>query len=177
MKTQKFNGRALSLAVASILAVGVGAFSVNSYAATATSTLAVTATVAASCTMTGGTLPFGSFNVMGAAVDAQTTFTATCTAATPYVIGLNAGSGVGATTIDRKMTRTAGGTETLNYSLFSDTTRLANWGNGTTVAAGELAGTGSGVAQTITVYGRIPAGQTSVPAASYADTITATVNY
>ncbi|MFA6072408.1 MAG: hypothetical protein WC810_27920, partial [Janthinobacterium sp.] len=63
MKTLKLNSRVLSMAVASILAVGVGAFSVNSYADTATSNLTVTASIAANCTISAGTgtLAFGAY--------------------------------------------------------------------------------------------------------------------
>jgi spore coat protein U-like protein len=174
MKTQKFNGRALSLAVASILAVGVGAFSGSSYAAT-TANLTVTATITKSCAITGGTLAFGSFDVLAGVKNGTGVINATCTNDTPYVIGMSVGAGVGATETVRKMTGAGG---TLNYTLSPDVNQSVNWGAGATVELGGVAGLGNGVAQEITVFGQIPAGQTSAKAGTdYTDTVVATINF
>jgi spore coat protein U-like protein len=40
-----------------------------------------------------------------------------------------------------------------------------------------VAGTGTGVVHSLTVYGQIPAGQSVTTTGSYTDTITATVTY
>lgn len=48
-----------------------------------------------------------------------------------------------------------------------------NWGN---TAGTMVGGTGNGSAQTLTVYGEVPAGQAVTPGA-YVDTITATITY
>ncbi|NOU21643.1 MAG: spore coat protein U domain-containing protein [Methyloglobulus sp.] len=165
------------LALASVLAV-CGVLGVNGYAAVATSSLGVTTQVIGSCSITATPLAFGNINVLpNVNIDNQSTLNATCTNGTPYVIGLNAGVSSGATVTARKMTRLSGGSQTIQYRLFSDSARLVNWGNGATVTNGEKAGTGSGVAQPIIVYGRIPPGQNLAPAAIYNDTITATINY
>lgn len=58
--------------------------------------------------------------------------------------------------------------------FFSNSGRTTNWGN--TVGTDTVAGTGSGVAQTLTVYGQIPASQ-FVRSGSYTDTVVATVTY
>jgi spore coat protein U-like protein len=65
--------------------------------------------------------------------------------------------------------------QNLGYLLFQDNARTLNWGNtpGTDTPA---AVNGNGSAQTMAVYGQIPANQFVTPG-SYADTITATVNY
>jgi spore coat protein U-like protein len=62
----------------------------------------------------------------------------------------------------------------LNYSLHSDAARTVVWGN--TAGTDTVAGTGNGLAQTLTVYGNIPGGQLSAPGA-YTDTVTATLTY
>jgi spore coat protein U-like protein len=91
---------------------------------------------------------------------------------TTYHVQLNQGlHGTGVT--DRKMQRSAG-TEKLNYALYSDATRLANWGETDGVDTVDFAGTGLAVDHT--VYGRIAAQQV-VPAGAYSDTITVTVSY
>lgn len=163
---------ALKSAMIAAVALGGVAFGANSYAAQDTSTFGVTATVEASCTITGTSLGFGTFNVLGADVDAVSALTATCTNDSAYTVGLSAGTGLGATVTDRKMTS---GTDLLDYGLYTDTARTTNWDDigGTTV----VSGTGTGVGQEITVYGRIHTGQTSIPVGSYSDTITATVDF
>jgi spore coat protein U-like protein len=175
MKTNLYK-LSVRLALASVLAVGSSVLGFNSYAAVATSSLSVTTQVVGSCSITATPLAFGSINVLSNAnIDRTSTLNATCTNGTPYVIGLNAG--LNGTVIARKMKRISGGTQTIQYILYSDSARTTNWGNGATVVAGEKSGTGNGVAQPITVYGRIPLGQTTAPAATYNDTITATINY
>jgi spore coat protein U-like protein len=71
---------------------------------------------------------------------------------------------------------TSSGGSTLNYNLFTTGAHAVVWGDGTSSTA-TLGNTGNGAAQTLTIYGRIPAGQTTVPAGSYADTVAVTITY
>jgi spore coat protein U-like protein len=137
---------------------------------TSTTTFTVTATVVANCGISASALSMG--NYAGVILDATSTITVTCTDTTTFNIGLNAGTATGATVTTRKMTGT--GSATLNYSLFRDSGYSQNWG--TTVGTDTLASTGTGVAQSITVYGQIPAGQYVSPG-TYNDTIIATITY
>jgi spore coat protein U-like protein len=128
------------------------------------------ATVAAICFISAPTLAFGAYS--GVLLNGTTTLSATCTSGTPFNIGLNQGVASGATVTTRKM---AGpGSQLLAYSLFRDSARTLNWGN--TVGTDTVAATATGSAQSFTVFGRIPASQTSAPG-SYQDTITATVTF
>ena len=89
----------------------------------------------------------------------------TCNNGAIYTIGLEG---------DNASRTMVSGTDTVNYELFSDSTRTVEWGE---LASGdELGGTGSNAVQTIPVYARVPAGQ-SVPAGSYVDTVTATIEF
>ena len=143
-----------------------------SFAATTTSTFTVQATIIASCTInSASTLNFGSQGVLIANVDNTSTLQVQCTNTTPYNIGLNAGTGTGATVAVRKLTS---GANTINYSLYSDSARSTVWGN--TVGTDTVAATGSGASQSYTVYGRVTAQTTPAPA-TYTDTITVTVTY
>lgn len=144
--------------------------------ATATSTFSVTATVISDCIINSATtLAFPSYDpTSGTDTTGSSTLSITCTSGTGFNLGLNAGTGSGATVATRKMTRTAGGVQTLNYSLYSDPSNTVLWGN--TIGTDTVASTATGLAQNFTVYGKIPASQT-VPAASYLDTITLTVTY
>ena len=139
------------------------------HAATATGSSTISATVQATCLISATSMAFGAY--AGAVLDTTSTISITCTNTTPYNVGLNAGVGTGATVTNRKM---MSGAALLNYALFRDAGRTLNWG--ATVATDTLAGTGTGVLQSLTVYGRVAAGQLGTPGA-YTDTITATVTY
>jgi spore coat protein U-like protein len=152
------------LAGSSMLALGLFALAQPALAATSTTTFAVTATVVATCGVTATPLAFG--NYTGVVDPATSTVSVTCTNTTPYTIGLNAGAATGATVANRSMT---GGAVLLGYGLFSDSGHTANF-------VGTSSITANGSAQSVTVYGQIPAAEFVAPGA-YADTITATVTY
>lgn len=156
-------------AVAAVSAI-VAIASVPAVATTTTASLAISANVLSTCSLTGGSIPFGTYT--SAQLDQSGTMSVLCTNGVPYTVALDAGAGSGATISARKMTGSGGGT--LNYSLYRETGRTSNWGN--TGTSDTVAGTGSGVAQTVTVYGRIPAGQTPL-VGSYTDTVTITLTY
>ena len=141
-------------------------------ALTATTTMNVTATVLSSCSVSATDLAFGNYNpISGSALDGATSISVTCTNGTSYNVGISAGGGAGATIASRKMTN---GANTLNYTLYRDSGRTNVWGD--TVATDTLLGSGSGAAQPIDVYGRIPGGQ-AAPFGGYTDTVTITVTY
>jgi spore coat protein U domain-containing protein, fimbrial subunit CupE1/2/3/6 len=141
-------------------------------AATTTSTFTVSITLAATCTINSASaLNFGNQGILSANVDQTSTIQVTCTNTTPYNIGLDAGTGSGATVATRKMTS---GGATVDYTLYSDSGRATVWGN--TVGTDTLAGTGNGTGQNFTVYGRVPSQTTPAPG-TYTDTVTVTVTY
>jgi len=141
-------------------------------AATATSSFTVSITIAATCTVnSASTLNFGNQGILSTNVDQTSTIQVTCTNTTPYNIGLDAGTGSGATVTTRKLTS---GGATVNYTLYSNSGRTTVWGN--TVGADTVTGTGNGTGQNYTVYGRVPPQTTPAPG-SYSDTITVTVTY
>jgi spore coat protein U-like protein len=136
---------------------------------TATTSFTVTATISNSCTISASNLSFGTYT--GAVLNGTSMITVNCTKNAPYYVGLNAGEATGATVTTRKLTS---GANSLNYALYSNTTRTANWGN--TVGTDTVSGTGSGISQLLNVYGQIPGGQNLIPG-NYSDTITATITY
>src|SRR5262249_38540514 len=143
-----------------------------SNAASVTSTLTVQMTLTASCVInSASTLNFGNHGVLVANVDSTSTLRVQCTNGTPYNIGLNAGTGSGATIAARKMTS---GSSPINYSLYRNNARTNVWGS--TIGTNTVAATGNGAAQSYTVYGRVPPQTTPAPA-TYTDTITVTVTY
>jgi spore coat protein U-like protein len=157
--------------IAATLAAAVMASSAPVLAAsTATGSLINTATVLASCTVVGSTIAFG--NYTSTQVDQTGNLAVLCTNGTSYTIGLDAGAGTGATTSVRKLSGSLGGT--LNYALYRDSGRTNNWGS--TIGTDTQAGTGNGLLQNLTVYGRIASAQTPL-AGVYTDTVTVTLTY
>jgi len=143
-------------------------------AATTTTTFQVTATVNAACSVSATDMVFGVYDPSAAANVNTSTVTVTCTKATAYDIGLNAGIATGATVTTRQM-KHATLADLINYFLYSDSGRTTNWGNTVGVDTVNVA-SATGAAENHTVYGRVPTGQ-YVSAGSYADTITVTVTY
>jgi spore coat protein U-like protein len=143
------------------------------FAATATNTFGVSATVEASCSVSATPLAFGSFSAFAGTQDATSTVSVTCSNTTPYDVGLDAGAGTNATTANRLLTHTDA-KSTLSYELFSDSNREENWGD--VVDTDTVANVGDGTAADHIVYGRI-ANPARAKVGAYTDTITVTVTY
>ena len=142
------------------------------FAGTATTTFTAQLAIAAACTInSASSLNFGTQGVLAANVDQTSTIGVTCTNTTPYTIGLDAGMGSGATVAARKLTS---GGNTVSYTLYADAAHTTVWGN--TPSSDTVAATGSGSAQSFTVYGRVPPQGAPAPG-NYSDTITVTVMY
>lgn len=140
------------------------------FSATTTTSFNVTATVINSCSVAANNLSFGTYDPNTATPkDATTTLTVTCTNGLTYDIGLDGGNSG-----DVNNRYMINGSNELNYTLYRDTARTQNWG--TTIGVDTYSGIGSGSAQTVTVYGRISAGQV-VPFGTYTDTINVTVTF
>lgn len=169
-----FKKNALRLALISVAIIPF--IATPGFAGTATSNMSVTATIAASCTISAATLGFGSYDpiVAHAAtnLDATALITTTCSIGSSPTItldqGLNPATGSTALVPLRQM---ASGVNRLAYSLFSDAARTVTWSS-----IGVATPTPTGAAVTNTVYGRVPSGQNK-PAGSYTDTIVATVTF
>jgi spore coat protein U-like protein len=169
--TSTIRGILLALVVSPI------AFAGTSLAATATSNMAVSATVTNNCTISAGALAFGNYdiaNANGADLDSTATLSVQCTSGASTVItmgqGLHADSG---STDATPLRRLESGTDYLSYGLYRLSDYTAPWSND---AAGGLAYTGTGASTSVTVYGRI-AGSQNVPAGSYTDTVVATITF
>lgn len=118
----------------------------------------------ASCTLAYTNLTFGTYT--GTLLTGVNQATVNCTSGTQYTLGLNAGTGSGATTTTRKMTSSSGAT--LSYKIFQDAARTINWGN--TTGVDTVAWTGNGANQVLYIYSQILSGQLVTPG-TYTDTI------
>jgi spore coat protein U-like protein len=141
----------------------------------ANSPVPISATVQATCTLSGTTLAFGTYT--GSQIDTSAALSVTCTNTTAYTVGLDGGShsSGGGETPNRRMGGPSGAR--LNYTLFSNAGRTTQWANSVGEGgSGIVSGTGDGSAQVLNVYGRLAAGQYVTPG-GYTDTVTATVTY
>ena len=134
-------------------------------------TMQVSAVIVPACTIGAGTVAFGGYDPIVAnattPLDAQGTFQVACTRNTTYAVGLGLGSFASGST--RQM---ASGAQRLAYELYSDPGRTAVWST-----TGTVGGAAPSIAPiTLTVYGRIPGGQSVAPGA-YADTVQSTINF
>jgi spore coat protein U-like protein len=135
-------------------------------------TFSVSLTVQADCTITASALSFGTTGLITGNIDQTTTMNLTCSSGTAYNVALDQGSVANSTVATRLLAGT--GSNTVNFALYRDSARTQNWGQ--TVGSDTISGTGSGLSQTLTVYGRVPA-QTAPAAGAYSSTITATVTF
>jgi spore coat protein U-like protein len=164
---------AVLAAVAAALVAG------DAFATTKTANVTVSANVPKNCVINAGTLAFGTYDPIvtnaSANLDMTGSISVVCTKSVGWAIGLGAGQNSanvpGGVTATRAMVDTG---SYLGYEIYTDATRGTVWDNTNTVGL-----TGSGASQSLTLYGRIPAGQTGAAAsiAGYGDTVLATVNF
>ena len=172
MKTLLRNA-VLGLAGAALI---IGA-SVASAQTTKTTTFEASASVVANCFVTANSLAFGTYDPTAVNLDVNTQVLVRCTSGTGYTVALNRGTGT-ATIAQREMTDGSG--NKMNYNLYTTAGRTTIFGDGTDGSTVGGTGTGLGVPQeqTVTVYGRIPTGQDTLPIGTYTEpTITVTVTF
>jgi spore coat protein U-like protein len=136
---------------------------------TDTGTLTVTATVNSNCSLSGGTLAFGTYTAgQTSNLDAQGAINYVNCPAGNLVFELD--NGANANGSQRRM---KSGNNFLNYEIYKTGTRNTRWGSGPDAVTIQLLQPGSG---SVPVYGRIPAGQ-AVPPGNYSDTVTITLRF
>jgi spore coat protein U-like protein len=131
-----------------------------------------TANVTTSCTISAGTMAFGSFGLALATTSRSqtTTLSYTCSSGASARITLDQGQN-GSGTLAAPARQMKSGNGSLGYQLYSDSGMTTVWDgvNGVSI-------TGTGSAQTSTVYGKVPA-QPVPPAGTYTDTVVVTITF
>ncbi len=138
-------------------------------AGTDTDQLTVTATVQTGCALAGGSLDFGQYT-SGQPGDLDVTGAINFVNCAAGNLTFELDGGGSGDVNNRAM---SSGSNKLNYQIFRDPARSANWATGANAKVTQLLSTQSGK---VDVYGRIPGGQT-VPAGSYTDTVTVTLTF
>jgi spore coat protein U-like protein len=169
---KKQMGRLMAGATAAAVVAGVAAYTQRADAAFATPVnVAISANVAANCVLTAGSVAFGAYDPLVAndttPLDQTGTFTVRCVKGVTANVGLDDGLNTG-----RQMSD--GGSELLDYELYQDAGRTTVWGETGGARYSYTAANRS--AATLTIYGRIPAGQ-DVAAGSYTDTVVASAEF
>jgi spore coat protein U-like protein len=122
------------------------------------------------CTISLSTANFGNYESNQAfPLYGQGSVTVECDSGVSYNIGLD--NGLNPVSLYRRMNYIG---DYLSYQLYRDSNCVTIWGN--TAGIDTQPGTGTGVTQIYTIYGKIPEGQT-IPDGNYADTIRVTVYY
>jgi spore coat protein U-like protein len=128
-------------------------------------------TLLPSCSVSAIAMNFGIVGTLTANVDASANLSVTCTISAPYTVSLSPGASTGATTSNRAMTGPGG---KVKYALYQNSGRTTNRGNN--IGVDTVAGTGTGAAQSMPVYGRV-APQTTPSVGTYTDTVVVTVSF
>ena len=161
----------MKLRTLAMLVAGVALLSLSAFATDVTANLSVSANVVNSCSVSAGSLDFGTYNPLsGSDLEQTGSFDVRCTNGGEAMIKLDQGAN-GTGTLASPARHMANGGNLLAYQLFSDSNRQNAWEGATGIS---YLGTGS--TQSQTVYGRIVAGQNAV-AGSFSDTVVITVTY
>jgi spore coat protein U-like protein len=159
---------------AALLVAGVAA---SQHAAADGATLNISAVVNNNCIVSTNPIAFGSYDPIvshaATALDGTGTVNVTCTNGAPATVALDEGShSTGSGSIpQRRMSN--GAASFLGYQLYQDPGRGEVWGADEGL---EVAIMGTGLTQSLVVFGQVPAGQ-NVPAGNYSDTVFVTVAF
>ncbi len=168
-------------AVSLFLVLVCGQFEWARATGSASSSVLVTTTVPAICTISTAAITFASYDPVNAHAtvpdDQSGTIIVRCIKG---VAGITIDLGVGANNRggQRRMVNSAKPDTFLDYEVFQDTGRSQVWGrgdNGPVRSGSDLDGTGSDVS--VTMYGRIPPAQTSASPGTYNDTLVSSINF
>jgi spore coat protein U-like protein len=189
MNSMKLSKVSNALVLASMLGVGAAMLSsAPAHAASpATANLAVTASVAANCTISTTAVAFGAYDPVvtnaSTALNGNGTVTIACTKGSAPNVTMDLGANPSGS--QRKMLITGGGVDTLNYELYHPSTTTTPstcsfpgssvWGTAGAAIFTPAAPT-SKTARAFAVCGTVASGQ-DVSVGSYQDTIVATVNF
>jgi spore coat protein U-like protein len=158
---------ALYAALSTLVALGVG--SLPSVAATSTSSFGVSAIVESSCVASASDVYSGSYS---GNASANSAVQVNCTNSTPYNVALSARIAQGTAALAPRMIGPATGVVT--YSLLSEPSRMASWGQ--TLGRDTVCDAGRGAVQALAVHGQNSSGRLHASGAQ-PDALIATITY
>ena len=160
----------------SLLALALAAISSQAFAGTTSANFQSTATLSSSCVVSATNVNFGTITPAATGTTTATgTITSTCSNNVAYSLSISAGSSA-AITARTMVGGTAGNTDKLAYNLYTESALTNVWGDGTTGNGAKVSLTGTGIAQTSTVFGSLALNQYLKPD-TYTDNLTVTLAY
>jgi spore coat protein U-like protein len=169
LNSTSLSGRLMAAAALALFASGVA------LADTEQANMDISATVTDNCTISAAALSFGDYNAIGSSnTDGSADLTVTCTNESTATIRVGQGQNPGGSSTEAAPVRRliAGANEFLSYQLYTTSGRSTVWNNTTGVGY-----TGTGSATSVTVFGRIPTGQNTAVAGSYADQVVVSIDF
>lgn len=164
------------IAVVLIAVAGWACQELGVQAGTVSTSFPVSATVGEGCTINVSGISFPTYTQTG--VDTTGSITVTCPQNIAYNVTMNSGLNYDSVSGRRRMNDGAG--NLLMYNLYRNSGLTFIWGdNGfqNTITNGTpLPGTGTGAAQTVSVFGHVHSNQI-VPNGTYTDNVLVTVNF
>ena len=148
----------------------------GAHAASVGSTIDISTTVVAACSVSTSPVDFGDYDTV-TPLYANGSIDVTCTDGAPYNIALDGGANFDAPTNSRYLSD--GGANSMQYAVYANAALTTTWGDtdfANTNPWPSLSDTGNGAVQPHTVYGELYHGQ-DVPLGSYSDVLTVTVYY
>ncbi|MCG5077091.1 spore coat U domain-containing protein [Paraburkholderia tagetis] len=130
------------------------------------------------CSVTASGVAFGNCNPLASQnSDSTGSVGVTCIGSTSVSYTIAASAGAGSYSTRQQVS----GSHTLNYNIFTDSSRKMVWGDGissgTNAISGSMIATSTGATESYTVYGRIFSGQQTAWVGSYSDILTVTIAY
>lgn len=174
-----------TLAAAAALASGIFC-AAPAFATSNTQSLTVNGSVTQSCTTLSSaqTLTFTAYDFQANASTPDdagpVSYTTQCTKGSSVAFSVDGGANFAHTSGTRAMKSTST-SDYLNYALYQDSGRATAWGFDSGTGSGSngptLNPTSDTQTLTLTIYGRIPAGQDVSVASDYTDAVTVAINY
>lgn len=133
------------------------------------------------CSVQATAVSFGNYDIfLNIPLDSTGSVTVNCNANVPKTT-LTLGTSPNSGSFNPRKMRRSGGTDLLNYNIYTDASRTTIFGDGNSGTSNiilerpDSSGKPQPWNRTITIYGRIPPGQ-DVSVGNYTDTLTLTVN-
>jgi len=170
-------GMMRKIALTMVFAAPLAVFSFTGTAhaiGTVTSRIGVSMSVQPACKLTVGTMNFGKMLSPGT-MGGSGNIVVNCVNTTPYQVALDAGAHLSA-----GKRNLANGASLIPYELYQDAAKTVVWGDSglaSTYSAGTpKAGVGTGLNQTLVVYGSLTSGALQIPG-GYRDNVSISVSY
>ncbi len=155
-------------------------FAAPVWAGSDTASINVSGNVVSSISVRADNLDFGDMTRSATTIGSFAVYV-TASSGVSYTVALNAGNHCASPCTGSRLMRDATDTYSVGYSLYSDSLRTVEWGDGgagDTYPDGDTrSGTGNGAEQTFSGYARANVVPAANPNGAYTDVVTATVSW